>query len=206
MPLLLWVRHGETEDNRNLVFQGQGGSGLNARGRAQAQRLAARLAQRPPCVIVSSDLERAAETARILGAACGVVPTFDPGLREVDVGTWTGKSYRQVAEDFPEDHAALRAGRDVRRGGGETYAELAARMERTVAALLQRHEGRDRILLVSHGAAIRTWVGTVFCEGRPAALTALENASLTVVARDVERRLRLVCWNDTAHLEGLERA
>src|SRR3954453_20377115 len=95
--LLVLVRHGETADNAARILQGQGGSGLNRRGRAQAERLAERMRRSPPAAIVASDLERAAETARFVAEACGLSVELDRDLREVDVGTWTGKSYDEVA-------------------------------------------------------------------------------------------------------------
>src|SRR4051812_42359228 len=92
MTVLFWlVRHGETADNAARIFQGQGGRGLNAHGRAQAARLAERLRRSPPQAIVASDLERATETARIVGEACSIPVELDADLREVDLGTWTGK-------------------------------------------------------------------------------------------------------------------
>jgi len=95
---------------------------------AQAQRLAERMKRSPPTAIFASDLERAAETARYIGEACGLPVTLDPALREVDVGLWTGKGYEEVHALYPEEWAAWDSGLDVRRGGGETYAELAARV------------------------------------------------------------------------------
>jgi probable phosphoglycerate mutase len=204
---ILFARHGETADNRRLVFQGQSGRALNALGRAQAKRLAGRVARHPPSAIVASDLERAAETARIVAAACAMEPalTFDTDLREVDVGTWTGKSHREIQQLYPEEWAAWTGGLDVRRGGGETYAELAERVERAVARAIASHPG-GRVLLVSHGGAIKSWVARllgVSSEGLRA-LAGVGNTSLTVVVRDAHGRSRLETWNDMAHLEGLE--
>src|SRR5690349_6865123 len=122
--ILLLARHGETDDNARLIFQGQGGGSLNARGRAQAERLAARLVSSLD-VIVSSDLTRARETAEEVARATHVEIVFDQKIREVDVGAWTGLAYEEVERRFPEEWAAWRAGLDVPRGGGETYAALA---------------------------------------------------------------------------------
>jgi len=205
--LFYLARHGETEDNARRIFQGQGGRGLNARGRAQAGRLAARLARQRLAAIVSSDLERAVETARIVGEACEIVPTVDRDLREVDVGTWTGRGYDEVRETHPEEYEAWAAGLDVRRGGGETYRELADRVERAIA----RHHAaavdgeRLPILLVSHGGSIRSWVARILGAGGEglSVLGGVGNTSLTFVERDHHGGHRLHSWNDTAHLEGL---
>lgn len=201
---LCLARHGETADNARRIFQGQGGSGLNRLGRAQAARLAERIKASPPAAIVASDLERAAETARAVSEACGVPVELDPGLREVDVGSWTGKGYDEVATLYPDEWAAWEAGLDVRRGGGETYTELAQRMEDAIARIAARHR-EGRVLLVSHGGAIKSWIARLLGVS-PAGLRALAgvtNAALTVVERDARARHRLHSWNDAAHLEGL---
>jgi broad specificity phosphatase PhoE len=204
MTLLYFARHGETDDNARLVFQGQGGKGLNARGRAQARRLAQRMHKSRVTSIFTSDLERAVETALIVGAACAVEPAMDPDLREVDVGLWTGKSHEEVADLYPEEWGAWSGGLDLRRGGGETYAELAQRIERAVVRI-SATDARDPVLVVSHGGAIKSYVSKILgvsAEGMRA-LAGVGNAGLTIIERDDRGRMRLHAWNDTAHLEGL---
>jgi broad specificity phosphatase PhoE len=204
--LLCLARHGETADNARRIFQGQGGRGLNPRGRAQAARLAERIRLDPPRAIVSSDLERAVETASIISAACGVPVELERELREVDVGAWTGRAYDEVAAAYPEEWAAWDAGLDVRRGGGETYAELAVRVGRAIDRVAARYAGSEgRILLVSHGGAIKSWIATLLGVSSDGlrALAGVANAALTVVERDTRGRHRLHSWNDAAHLEGL---
>jgi len=202
--LLYFARHGETEDNARMVFQGQSGKGLNARGRAQARRLAERMKRTRLSAIVSSDLERAVETARIVGEACGIAPSTDPDLREVDVGAWTGKSHDEIAAEYPEEWAAWSAGLDVRRGGGETYEELATRIHRAALRIVELGH-KDPVLVVSHGGAIKSWVAKLLRvgpEGR-SVLAGVGNAGLTMVELDLGKRVRLHAWNDTSHLEGL---
>lgn len=200
--LFYLVRHGETADNAARIFQGQGGSGLNPRGRAQAERLAARMRRLAPTRIVASDLERAAETARIVGGACGLDVELDRDLREVDLGAWTGKSHDEVASLYPEEWAAWNAGIDVRRGGGETYAELADRVARALARIADGPLPA-RVLVVSHGGAIKSWVARMLGVGADGlfALAGVGNTGVTIVER-IRGRHRLHSWNDTAHLEG----
>lgn len=199
---LILVRHGETEDNRRQVFQGQLGRGLNALGREQAGRLAARLsgAAERPAAIVCSDLERARETAEILGAALGLVPTLDPDLREVHLGRWQGLSHAEIAERFPDEWAAWRAGQDIRRGGGETYAELGVRVSRSLSAIADARPGAT-VLAVSHGAALKSFVAHVLGLGSAGmrAFRVQANTGVTVVER-AEGSWRLLVWNDEAHL------
>jgi len=206
MALLLQLaRHGETADNARRVFQGQGGSALNRLGRVQAERLAERVKRAPPDAIYASDLERSAETAGYVARACGMEVALDADLREVDVGLWTGKGYDEIPTLFPEEWAAWEQGIDVRRGGGETYRELATRVEGAIARISAMHENDARILIVSHGGSIKSWIANILgvTEGGLRALAGVANTGLTVVERDSRGRHRLHSWNDVAHLEGL---
>ena len=197
------ARHGETDDNARLVFQGQGGRGLNARGRAQARRLAERMLEAKLSAIVSSDLERAVETARIVGSAIGMEPTIDPELREVDIGVWSGKDHETIARLYPEEWTAWSRGVDVPRGGGETYAELAARVERAVTRAYEMASDGP-VLVVSHGGAIKSYVASVLGiqDARRASLAGVGNTSLTTLRRTDVGLVQLVGWNDMAHLEA----
>jgi broad specificity phosphatase PhoE len=198
------ARHGETEANVRRVFQGQSGVGLSERGRAQAAALGRRLRTVPYRALWTSDLERAHETATILAShlPAAVPIETDVGLREVDVGTWTGKSHDEVAALYPEEWSAWESGLDVRRGGGETYAELAERMESSITRICTRIE-HGPVLIVSHGGSIKSFVAKILTASPEGirALAVLENTSLTRVVR-TGKRYRLVSWNDAAHLEG----
>lgn len=199
---LLLVRHGETDDNKNLVFQGQLGLGLNDLGREQAGRLAMRLSstRERPVALVTSDLDRARETAEILGRTLELSPSHDPDLREVYLGAWQGLTYSAITERFPDEWAAWRAGRDIRRGGGETYAELGERVSRAMLRIAQDHPGATSVV-VSHGAALKSFIARVLGLGSEGmrAFRVQGNTGVTVVERD-DDVWRLLVWNDEAHL------
>jgi probable phosphoglycerate mutase len=199
---LLFARHGETAENKSRRFQGQRfpGPGLNRTGRAQAARLAERLRAAGLTSILTSDLARAVETAKAIVGTTGLAPVHDADLREVDVGHWTGKSEDEIAAEHPEEWAAWSEGLDVRRGGGETYAELALRVERAVMKV-----AFGRVLVVSHGGAIKSFVAKILGVSNEGlrALAGIANCGLTVVERDARGHHRLHAFNDTAHLEGL---
>lgn len=204
MSFLYFARHGRTADNLKRVFQGHLGAGLDDHGRAQAARLARRMASFRLDAIVSSDLERAVETARIVGDACGLEPALESDFREVDVGTWSGKNDEEIAVQYPEEWAAWSRGLDVRRGGGETYAELADRIERGAARVAAAYPG-GRVLVISHGGAIRSYVAKLLgltTEGKKS-LSPIGNTAVTLVERSRDSQSRLHFINDHSHLEGL---
>ncbi|WP_147915723.1 histidine phosphatase family protein [Ruania zhangjianzhongii] len=127
---IVLIRHAQSQWNAESRFQGHECAGLSALGHRQAGRLAAALTESFPKVhtVVASDLQRVRETAAPYLAATGRSARYDRRLREIDVGTWAGMSREQVREIHPEQMAALDRGEDLARGGGETFAELRARI------------------------------------------------------------------------------
>jgi probable phosphoglycerate mutase len=153
------VRHGQTEFNREDRWQGSGSDvPLNDAGRDEAARTAAALAERfggAVAAVYTSDLERARETARIVAARLGVEVVDDPALRELSHGRWEGWTRAEVETRWPDEHAAYQADPyHVRRGGGESYEDLEARVWPDLERLADRHRG-ERIVAVSHGGPIR---------------------------------------------------
>jgi len=108
---LLLVRHAESEWNATGRWQGHADPPLSPAGRAQARALAEAIAPlleaRRPSLLVCSDLSRAIETARALGAACGLDPVPDPRLRELDVGSWSGLTEPEIRRSEAEAGARI---------------------------------------------------------------------------------------------------
>ncbi len=156
MDTLLCIRHAQSTMNAAGLWQGQANPPLSEEGREQAHALGERLAGESLSVLVASDLRRARETAEIAGRSLGIATRLEPGLRELDVGDWSGLARDEIARRWPEDFDRFRAGDlDVRAGGGETRREL---RERVVAALhsLQQIYSGGRIAVVTHLGVIRT--------------------------------------------------
>jgi broad specificity phosphatase PhoE len=140
---LLLARHGETDWNRDGIWQGHGDPPLNDLGRQQAAALAERMREVEIDVLYSSDLRRALETAEILAAAKGLPVTPDPALREMDVGSWTGLTFAQIEDRFPgmEHH------------DGESREAFSTRVISTFHRIASRNHGRA--LVVTHGGVVR---------------------------------------------------
>lgn len=200
---LLLIRHGETDDNHRRVFQGQSGRGLNARGRDQATRLAARFERvgLRAAALYCSDLERARETADLLSPTLRLAPIADPALREVHVGAWQGLGYEDIAARYPDEWDAWRRGVDFRRGGGETYAELGDRVAAAIDGIASAHSGETAVI-VSHGAAIKVFVGRILGLDTLALrrYRVASNTGVTLVERE-DGMDTLAIWNDASHLE-----
>lgn len=160
----IWLlRHGESEWNAVGRWQGHGDPPLSRDGRAAADGAAAAIASRVlasgrPVRIFSSDLARAVQTAAAVATAVGVPPSPVPALRELDLGTWSGLTRAEIATRDPERLAAFDTGGvEVRAGGGETRAELRARVQPAVAQLAHANPEAD-LLLVVHLGVVRVLV------------------------------------------------
>ena len=111
-----------------------------------------------PAVVVTSDLARAADTARALTDLLGATALPDRRLRELDLGAWQGLTSDEARERFPDEHAAWRAGQDVPRGGGETYRQAG---ERAAACLRDHLPDSGTLLAVTHGGTARAALGVL---------------------------------------------
>lgn len=196
---LVLVRHAESEWNAAGVFQGQGGAGLSASGRRQADALARAIADRFGDVarVVRSDLQRCAETAAPVVALLGVPEVPDARWREIDVGGWTGRPVAEVTASDPDGLEAWQQLRDTPGSDRERFADFRARL---LAALADAPDGADgTVVVVTHGGCIRSLLADVLGLPDARVLGTPSNTGLTILALDGDRR-RLLRFNDDAHL------
>lgn len=152
--VVLW-RHGRTAHNASARLQGQSDIPLDDVGVWQAETAAAALASRyRPTRIVASDLGRARSTAQALADRTGLPLETDARVRERSFGDWEGMTSAEIAERWPEQHAAWVAGHEPERVGAETRQEVRERMTHAVTALAGDLGADDTLVVVSHGAAI----------------------------------------------------
>lgn len=201
MATLVIVRHGQAEGNRDHRFIGHSQVRLTDTGHGQARAVASRLSSLSVTRIVSSDLKRCVETVAPLAESLGMDVETDPGLREVDNGEWTGLLPEEIALRWPELWTDYVQGGDVRRPGGERWADVASRVVPVAEDLLSAdgvvvvgtHSGPG--LIMARWASGAEVAGNVF-RGH---LGALDNGSLTVIGDGP----RLISFNDVGHLAPL---
>jgi broad specificity phosphatase PhoE len=189
---ILLIRHGETAGNAARIVQ-KPDIPLSPRGEAQADALARRLTGEGVTQIFSSDLERAAATARRLRATIHAPIAYDPLLQERNFGDVRGTPYDQLGFDlFEPDYAPP---------NGETWAVFHARVDRAwerVQAMAASTPGA--LAVVTHGLVCRS------IAARHVALDAgmlvpekWENTSVTIV--DAQAPWRVSLLNDVTHLD-----
>ncbi|WP_158231536.1 histidine phosphatase family protein [Microbacterium sediminis] len=143
---LALVRHGRTEWNRQRRMQGRADIPLDDHGRAQADAAGRLLASAVWERIVTSPLERAAETARIIRSHLGEAEwLIDEDLVERDYGRAEGMAVAEAAERWPDQDYP----------GAESLAHVALRGAAALSELLDA--GRDAVV-VAHGTLLRVSV------------------------------------------------
>ncbi len=152
---LLLVRHGQSVWNADNRWQGQADPPLSELGEEQARDAAERLGDVAFSADVASDLRRARRTAEILAEALRLQVRVDAGLREIDVGDWTGLTRAEIEARWPGELAAWSEGRSESPLGGETRTHLVDRARASLARLATAVPAGDRVLVVTHGALIR---------------------------------------------------
>ena len=143
----LILRHGQSEWNAAGRWQGQADPPLSDLGIAQAREAAGVVGAFD--AVVSSDLDRAATTARIIAEASGLGPVvIDDGLRERDVGEWQSLTREEIERRWP-GHLA----NGSRPPGWEPNEAILARAMASLHRIAE-HVGSGEVLVVAHGGII----------------------------------------------------
>ncbi|HEY3681649.1 MAG TPA: histidine phosphatase family protein [Streptosporangiaceae bacterium] len=199
---LLIIRHGESQpanpDSPFPLVDGQGDPELAPEGRAQAERVADRLADAGIQAVYVTNLRRTAQTAAPLAARLGLEPQVERDLREVHLGAWEGGLLRKKAAE--NDPIAVRMRAEERWDvipGAESMDALAARVRAAVGRLAAANAGR-RIAVVSHGGTIAA-IFAQAAKSRPFAFQGADNASISHIVVTGDRWV-IRCFNDTTHL------
>jgi len=199
---LFLIRHGETEWNVERRMQGNTDIPLNARGRAQAELLAMRIAANGCLdVLYSSTLQRARVTAEAIARVCALTPIWDERLIEKGMGELEGLTLAEFEQRYPDLYRArMTSTEHVALPGEESPAQLYERVQAFLDDVCQRHTKGTRIGIVSHGGTlsmilsillgVNIWRRSPFW---------MDNASVSVVDLSGPcARVRLL--NDTCHL------
>jgi broad specificity phosphatase PhoE len=168
VPVIYYIRHGETEWNAEGRLQGAQDVPLNDLGRKQAASAGAILGDlfardgrsEASLGFVASPLGRARSTMELVRGSLKLPPhdyAIDDRLREIGYGEWEGSTLAQMQAEDPEVFARRQAEKwTVSPPGGESYAEVQARVDAwyrqlTADTVAVAHGGTARALMVALG-------------------------------------------------------
>lgn len=195
---LVLLRHGQTTSNvAGLLDTGHPGASLTALGWAQAEAAARVLRERdvPLEAMFTSTLVRTQETGKPYAALAGLQPVVNAGLCEVSAADLEMKSDQESVHVYRHVIASwIRGDLDERMPGGESGHEFLRRYDGPVRAAAEH----ETALIVSHGAAIRAWVGarTDVSDLGHVPTESLHNTGCIEVEGDPDSGWRLLSWHN----------
>ncbi len=154
MTSLLLLRHGQINANLKGLWHGSTDSPLTWRGRRQAHRTARYISRLDPTVsaVYTSPLGRCVETAAKISKRLNIEPVVNEDLREYAIGEWEGLPFRLLAEEYDFVNKSTQ-NPEFAPPGGESLAQVAARIVPALQEIDARHETANQVLVVCHGAA-----------------------------------------------------
>jgi len=205
MTDLILIRHGETDWNRELRFQGQVDVPLNAVGHEQARRLGQRLSLEAVDLLVCSDLIRTQQTALPISQQSRQLllqgsPVLNPALREQNFGVVDGMRVGDIQTQHPDAWAQwTRFDADSAFAGGESARQFHSRVLAAVRALALAHAHKT-LVVVTHGGVL----DMIYRTARALPLSGprqsdIPNAGLNRVRIDGDA-LEILDWADVQHL------
>jgi len=163
MPLLVLVRHGESQWNLENRFTGWIDVPLTEKGRLEAQRAGEKLRNVHFDVAFTSVLQRATETLDIILTVIrqhGLPITYDAALNERHYGDLQGLNKAETAEKFGKEQVHIwRRSYDVAPPGGESLKDTAARtLPYFEARIIPTLRTGKNVLVAAHGNSLRSIV------------------------------------------------
>jgi broad specificity phosphatase PhoE len=155
-----FVRHGESVGNADHVIQGRWEYSLSEKGKDQARRTAGFFVQQFPDLLLTSPLRRARETAQIIGKSIGYggEPQTVDNLKELDTGIFSGYTFEEVPELYPEEWRRFRIESWESVPEAESVESLYGRAAAVWEYLIDTAEkGYRRIVSVTHGGLLQ-WI------------------------------------------------
>lgn len=152
----IFVRHGQTVSNQKNVYGGWGSEGLTAEGVEQAKDAAGRLAGKMVQKIFCSPIQRALQTAAIIGEKLQITPVPDEHFTELQYGVWAGMSENEIARTYSKEWGLWNSRpADLAFPGRETLRHMQDRVLEGIRLIGQNLAHENNVLVVTHVAVIR---------------------------------------------------
>ena len=201
---IILVRHGQTDYNLQHRMQGNIDIPLNATGIAQAENLAQYLKNVPIDVFISSPLQRANNTGKMIAAYHNNAEVLvDARLTEINLGTWAGMYSKDVKAKYPKMENRFRHEPwHFKAPKGESIKTIGKRAAAALTDIAQKYPGKN-VLVVAHSlvnpAALNVLLGLGVKHMRQ---FAQDNTSISVL-RYTDGKWTLLTWNAIPHLDKI---
>ena len=187
--MIIFLRHGQAENNTKKILAGRTpGINLTEAGREQAEQAGQMLKSLNVSAIYSSPIDRAMQTASIVGKHCDVEPISDERLIELDMGKFTMVPYNEIFEKHGNVFLKFYEGSlEISHNGVESFAEVQKRVFDMIDFVKNKHKD-ENVVLVTHMDPIKAIIGKVLSL-QPEVLFQLiiANASLNIIKYDDQK-------------------
>lgn len=207
---ILLIRHGQTDWNEGGRWQGVTDTHLSALGRAQGAQLAEYLTREEPkptpiTAVYSSDLMRAADTAKFLAVRLGLPIHLDPRWRELNMGSFQGLTYIEIGQRYPLEVREMETGDlDFLFPNGETRRSMQTRTHGALRDIAVAHPNTT-VAVFTHGGTIRQLLRLLTGDDPIVKGRHIHNTSITTVAW-AGSAFQLVNYPHTPHLRVNEKS
>ncbi len=198
------VRHGETEWNKLMQLQGHTDSPLTKRGLAQAELLSEYIRYRSFDVLISSDLYRAAHTAKLINKHLGLPIIKNKDIRERSFGILEGHTLLEIQEKYNTAFKAYTSRKSTfELPDGESLVQFNERVIGAIHEIANQYKGKS-ILLVAHGGVLDCIIRHIFNIDLDTDrnFSVLNTSVNTITISDGKWKLEE--WGNTEHLKQTE--
>ncbi len=196
MGSIIFLRHGQATNNTQRVLAGRtSGIPLTEKGRDQAEKAAKFLEEMNISTIYSSPIERAKDTAEIVGKHNSIDVRIDDRLIELDMGKFTGMPYDEIFSSHGNVFMKFYNGElEIAHNGVETFADVKKRVLGMVDHVIENHPD-ENVVLVTHMDPIKAMLSTIVSfSAENLYELIIANASLNIF-REYERKLSIAGIN-----------
>ena len=158
--MIIFLRHGQAENNTKKILAGRSpGVNLTQVGIQQAEQSGKMLESLNISAIYSSPIDRALQTAEIVGNHCNLEPVTDDRLIELDMGKFTKMPYDEIFAKHGNVFLKFYEGsEEVSENGVETFAKVQKRVFDMVDFVINKHKN-ENVVLVTHMDPIKAMIG-----------------------------------------------
>ena len=162
MGSIIFLRHGQAINNTQRILAGRTpGVPLTDKGVDQAEKAAKFLEDMNISAIYSSPIERAKNTADIVGKHNSIDVRIDDRLIELDMGKFTGMPYDEIFSSHGNVFMKFYKGElEIAHNGVETFADVKKRVLGMVDHVIENHPD-ENVVLVTHMDPIKAMLSTI---------------------------------------------
>ena len=160
--MIIFLRHGQADNNTKKILAGRSpGINLTTVGIEQAEHAGKMLKSLDISAIYSSPIDRALQTAEIVGKHCDLKVKKDDRLLELDMGKFTMMPYNEIFTKHGNVFLKFYQGsEEVSENGVETFARVEERVSKMVEYVVNEHKEKN-VVLVTHMDPIKAMIGKV---------------------------------------------